>query len=137
MLRRNLLDAFISNLGPILISLILLFALQMVSTSDEKLAAFMQTTSGRLVNICVGMFFVIIFAHVNVRRGLAAEEIFYLEYFYFATYVMILWVAINSIVFVKMKHLRWLQHEENLIPKLLFWPAVAGILLAASVATFY
>jgi len=137
LLRRNLLDAFISNLGPIVISMIILFALQMVMTSDEKLATLMQTTAGRLVNICVSMFFVIVFAHISVRRGMAAEEIFYLEYFYFITYLMILWVAINSIVYVKMKHVRWLRYEENLIPKLLFWPVVTGFLFAASVATFY
>lgn len=137
LLRRNLLDAFISNLGPIIIGLILLFALQMVMTSDEKLAAFMQTTAGRLVNICVSMFFVIVFAHISVRRGMAAEEIFYLEYFYFVTYLMILWVAINSIVYVKMREVRWLQYEENLVPKLLFWPVVTGFLFFASAASFY
>jgi hypothetical protein len=97
----------------------------------------MQMTSGRLVNICVSMFFVIVFAHISLRRGMAAEEIFYLEYFYFITYMMILWVAINSILYFKMKHVRWLQHEENLILKLAFWPVVTGFLFAASVATFY
>jgi hypothetical protein len=137
LLRRNLLDAFISNLSPIIIALILLFALQMVMTSDEKLASFMQTTSGRLVNICVSMFFVIVFAHVSVRRGMTAEEIFYLEYFYFITYLMILWVAINSIVYYKLKQVAWLQYEENLVLKLLFWPTVTGLLLAATTATFY
>ncbi len=137
LLRRNLLDAFISNLSAIIIALILLFALQMVMTSDEKLASLMQMTSGRLVNICVSMFFVIVFAHISVRRGLAAEEIFYLEYFYFATYLMILWVAIDSILFFKEKQIRWLRHRENLVLKLLFWPVVTGFLLATSVGTFY
>jgi hypothetical protein len=137
LLRRNLLDAFISNLGPIIISLILLFALQMVMTSDEKLASYMQTTAGRLVAITVSMFFVIVFAHINVRRSLAAEEIFYLEHFYFTTYLMILWVAINSIAFVKMKDIHWLQYDENVILKLMFWPVVTGLLFISSVATFY
>ncbi len=137
LLRRNLLDSFISNLGPIIIGMIILFALQMVMTSDDKLATLMQTTAGRLVNICVSMFFVIVFAHISVRKGMAAEEIFYLEYFYFITYLMILWVSINSIVYVKMKHVRWLQYEENLVPKLLFWPVVTGFLFLFSVTTFY
>jgi 4-amino-4-deoxy-L-arabinose transferase-like glycosyltransferase len=83
------------------------------------------------------MFFVIVFAHVSLRRGMAAEEIFYLEYFYFITYMMILWVAINSILYFKMKHVVWLQHEENLILKLMFWPVVTGFLFVTSVATFY
>jgi hypothetical protein len=109
----------------------------MVMTSDDKLATLMQTTAGRLVNICVSMFFVIVFAHISVRKGMAAEEIFYLEYFYFITYLMILWVSINSIVYVKMKHVRWLQYEENLVPKLLFWPVVTGFLFLFSVTTFY
>lgn len=135
LLHRNLLDAFISSLGPIVIALILLFALQMVMTNDEQLAR--QIGPGLIVNICVSMFFVIVFAHISVRRSLAAAEIFYLEYFYFATYLMILWVGVDSIVFTRMKHVAWLQREDNLILKLLFWPVVTGFLFAATAATFY
>jgi hypothetical protein len=135
--RRNLIDAFVSNLWPVTIALIILFALQMVVTSDEKLAAFMQTTAGRVVNICVSMFFVIAFGHIDVRRKISAQEILYIEWFYLVTYGAILWVALNSILFVRAKHISWLQKDENLIPKLLYWPLVTGTLFLASLATFY
>jgi hypothetical protein len=36
-----------------------------------------------------------------------------------------------------MKRVWWLQHEENLILKLLFWPVVTGFLFVSSVLTFY
>jgi hypothetical protein len=137
LIRRNLLDAFISNMSPVLIALLLLFALTMVTSSDEKLMAFMQTTSGRVVNICVSMFFVIVFSHIDARRRLAASELFYMEYFYFTTYLVLLTVSMNSILYFRAKAIAVLQWEENLAPKLLFWPVVTGLLFAASLWTFY
>lgn len=132
-IRRNMLDAFISNLSPMIIGIIILFALQMVVTSDERIASFMQTTAGRVVNICVAMFFVIVFSHIDLRRRIIAQEIFYLEYFYFITYGMILWVALNSILFTKVKGFLFIQYRENLVPKLLFWPVIGGGLFLVTV----
>ena len=44
---------------------------------------------GRALSICVGMFFVIVFSHIDLRQRLAAQEIFYPEYFYFTIYAAI------------------------------------------------
>ena len=137
LIRHNLLDAFISNLGPIVIALILLFAIQMSIMADEKKAAFMQLTSGRLVNICVSMFFVIVFAHISVRRSLAAEEIFYLEYFYFTTYLGLLLVIMNGILFASNSGGAVVEFRDNLVPKIAYWPAAMTCLFIVTLMVFY
>ena len=84
-IRRNFVDAFISNLTSVIIVTILLFTLLMIASKDERLIGFMQAGSGRVLNICVAMFFVIAFSHIDIRRKIAADEIFYLEYSIFSS----------------------------------------------------
>lgn len=135
-IQRVFVDAFISNLTSVIIVTILLFTLLMIASNDERLVGFMQAGSGRVLNICVAMFFVIAFTHIDIRRKIAAEEIFYLEYFYFLIYVTMLWVAINSVLFARGTNIWLIQYRNNLISKLLFWPFLVGLLFAATVFAF-
>jgi hypothetical protein len=134
--RRIFLEAFISNLTPIIIVTILLFTLLMIGSRDERLVGFMQAGSGRVLNICVAMFFVIAFSHVDIRRKLAAEQIFYLEYFYFLIYAAMLWISINSVLFAMGRHIRWIQYKNNVISQLLFWPFLLSALFTVTVMAF-
>jgi len=135
-IRRIFIDAFISNLTAIIIVTILLFTLLMIASKDERLVGFMQAGSGRVLNICVAMFFVIAFSHIDIRRKIAAEEVFYLEYFYFLIYVTMLWISINSVLFAMGTNIRLIHYRNNLISKLLFWPFLLGILFAVTVFAF-
>jgi hypothetical protein len=77
---------------PLLVVTILLFAILFLGTREER-------DKGRLgfaldvIAACAGFFLVAILLHIALRRDLAARDIFYLEYFYFVTYAMILYVA--------------------------------------------
>jgi hypothetical protein len=135
-IRRVFLDAFISNLTSVIIVTILLFTLLMIASKDERLVSFMQAGSGRVLNICVGMFFVIAFSHIDIRRRLQAEEVFYLEYFYFLIYLAMLWVAIHSVLFARGAGVWLIHHRDNLIPRLAFWPVFMGILFLATLFAF-
>jgi hypothetical protein len=137
MVRRVFVDAFISNLTPLIIVSILLFTLLMIAIRDERLVGFMQAGSGRVLNICVAMFFVIAFSHIDIRRRIAAEEVFYLEYFFFLIYITMLWISINSVLFAMGKNIRMIQYRENLIAKLMFWPFLLGTMFAITVFAFY
>ncbi|MCX6543995.1 MAG: cache domain-containing protein [Acidobacteria bacterium] len=135
-IRRVLVDAFISNLTSVIIVTILLFTLLMIASRDERLVGFMQAGSGRVLNICVAMFFVIAFSHIDIRRKMAAEEIFYLEYFYFVIYAAMLWISINSVLFAMGTRIRLIHYRNNLISKLTFWPCLLGLLLVVTVFAF-
>jgi len=137
MIKRVFVDAFISNLTALIIVTILLFTLLMIAIKDERLVGFMQAGSGRVLNICVAMFFVIAFSHIDIRRKIAAEEVFYLEYFYFLIYLTMLWISVNSVLFAMGKKIKLIQFRDNLISKLLFWPVLLGMLFVISVITFH
>jgi hypothetical protein len=136
-IKRNFVDAFISNLTLLIIVSILLFTLLMLSVKDERLVGQMQAGTGRILSICAAMFFVVAFSHIDVRRKIAAEDVFFLEYFYLLIYLTILWISINSVLFSLGVRSRFVQYRENLIPKLLFWPFLLMLLFAISVYTFY
>lgn len=136
-IKRNFIDAFISNLTALIIVTILLFTLLMITSRDERLVGFMQAGSGRVLNICAAMFLVIAFSHVDIRRKIVAEQVFYLEYFYFITYLTILFVSINSVLYSVNANIHLVQYRENLIPRLCFWPCLFALLFAITAFTFY
>jgi len=136
-IKRNFTDAFISNLTALIIVTILLFTLLMITSKDERRVSVMQTGSGRILNICASMFLVIAFSHVNIRRTIVVEQVFYLEYFFFLTYFAILLVSINSVLYSANANSHLVQYRENLIPRLCFWPCLFALLFTITVCTSY
>ncbi len=136
-IKRNFTDAFISNLTALIIVTILLFTLLMITSKDEQRVSFMQAGSGRILNICASMFLVIAFSHVNIRRTIVVEQVFYLEYFFFLIYFTILLVSINSVLYSLNANIYLVQYRENLIPRVCFWPCLFALLFTITVFTFY
>jgi hypothetical protein len=126
-IQRNFIDAFISNLTPLIIVSIMLFFLLLLVDKFDAIKIF---------SICVAMFFVLVFSHIDIRSKISAQEIFYLEYFYFLTYGSILFVALDSIGTL-LKSDVLLFRTNSRIPQLLFWPVLLGTLFGVTVATFY
>lgn len=136
-IKRNFTDAFISNLTALIIVTILLFTLLMLTSKDEQHLSVMQAGSGRILNICASMFLVIVFSHVNIRRTIVVEQVFYLEYFFFLTYFAILMVSLNSVLYSANANIHLVQYQENLIPRLCFWPCLFALLFTITVFTSY
>ena len=136
-IKRNFTDAFISNLTALIIVTILLFTLLMITSKEEQHLSVMLAGSGRILNICASMFLVIVFSHVNIRRTIVVEQVFYLEYFFFLTYLTILLVSLNSVLYSANANIHLVQYRENLIPRLCFWPCLFALLFTITVVVFY
>lgn len=135
--KRNFIDAFISNLTPLLIVSFMLFAVLIATTKDEDKIKLLITGTGRTLSFCAALFFVIVFSHIAVRQKIAAQQIFYLEYFYFLMYFVVLWISINSILVPLADRMRLIQYKENLFSKLIYWPLILGILFVITLINFY
>lgn len=126
-IQRNFIDAFISNLTPlIIVSVMLFFMLFLMDKID----------TAKVFNICIAMFFVIVFSHIDIRGKISAQEIFYLEYFFFITYGLILYVALNAIAWILQTD-AWYYRYQSSIYSLLYWPVLLGLTFAVTVITFY
>ena len=136
-LKRNFLNGFISNMIPIIVVALLLFAVLLTITSrEEDTRLFGFSTSG-VLSFCGALFFVIIVSHIGLRNSLATQGLVYLENFYFVMYGAILLVGINSILVALPEHAKFTSYRDNLIFRLLYWPAILGTMLAITIVAFY
>lgn len=135
--RKAFVDSFISNLVPLIIVGIVIFLVLLITERDEERITLMRTGVGFNLSICATLLFVTVFAHIGARQKVGAQQIVYLEYFYIVMYVAILWVAINSILYVRWPASRFIQYERNLFPQVLFWPITLGALWLLTLGTFY
>lgn len=135
-LQRRFINAFISNLIPIIVVAFLLFAVLIIITPQREGVTLLGFSASAALSFCAALFFVVIIAHVNLRANLAAQGIIYLEIFYFFLYGAILSVAVNAILIASPINVALVQYKGNFIARLLYWPVLLGLLLAVTLAAF-
>ena len=128
---RLFLGPFIAYFLPAFVAAIMIFVFLLndlkPDAPDEIVTALTYTAA---------LFFVIAILHDSLRSNAAAIGLTYLEYFYLLLYVLTLLVALNSYLVVKYPYLSIVSIGNNLIAKLLFWPVVVGVMLAATLYVF-
>jgi len=126
--KRVFVDAFISNLTPLIIVSIVLFAVVLLSKHVEV---------GRLMSICVAVFFVVVFSHLDIRKHISAGEIFYLEYFFFVIYFTIILVPMDSFRLTLGMRSSFFEYQNGLLAKAIYWPSILGVFFIITVMKFY
>jgi len=127
-IRRNFLHSFVANLTPLILVAVMLFAILLLAGKVDY---------GRALSMCVAMLFVIVFSHIGIRNDIQAESVFYLEYFYFVIYAGVLWVSLSAIREPLGLDVWLFRYANGLLPRVLFWPFIAGSLLMVTIGTFY
>ncbi len=135
--RREVLDAFVAYLIPMIILILMAFGVQFIVTQiAEKMSMYGISTIG-LIGYYASLFFIGILAHLDIRRTLNAPGVVYLEYFYFALYTILLLQTINSIVFTVSDKFHFVEYEDNLYPKVIFFPVTLGIMFVVTAIIFF
>jgi len=129
--QRVYLGPFIAYLLPGMVAAIMTFG-YLVSgrregDNDEIVSA---------LNYAAALFFVIAVIHTALRDQIAAVNITYMEYIYILLYFAIIAVATN--IFIVARYPDWtiVQYRNNLIPKMLYWPIFAGVMLVVTLMIF-
>ena len=134
---RNFLDPFISSMLPLLVVSLLAFVTLLTATKKEGLATILGFSASGVLGTVAALFFVVIFAQVDLRRRLEVENIMYLDYYYFANYLIFLLVSFNVMLFCWTDKFEMIQYRDNLIPKIVYWPGTLFFLFSATVYVFY
>jgi hypothetical protein len=135
--KREVLDAVVAYLIPMFILLLMSFGVQFIVTQiPEKMSMHGISTTG-LIAYYASLFFIGILAHLDIRRTLNAAGVVYIEYFYFALYVILLLQTVNSIIFAATDDVGFLEYKDNLIPKVIFFPVTLGLMYAVTAYIFY
>jgi hypothetical protein len=113
----------------------LLFGVQYLvryKTDDNQLGF---SASG-VIGASGGFSFILILDQINLRSQLATGGIIYIEYFYFVLYVMILVVVFNAIMVAKGSENALLQYNNNILPKLIYWPLLLSLQILVTLFVF-
>ncbi len=137
LVKKHFLDSFVSNQFPLIVVSIMLFALLVTTTTDEKLMDKMKTTAGMALSMSSALIFIVVFSHIGIRRVVVSDDIFYLEYFYFVMYVAILLVALVSIAHALQGKHDLPHYKDTHLVRLFYWPAIFGTLFVITLGVFY
>jgi methyl-accepting chemotaxis protein-like sensor len=134
--QRSFLDPFVSSVMPLIVVAALLFGmLIVVSKQSEKVAA-TGFKGGDVLRSGVTLLFPALVAQVNMRTKIGSSTVLYIEYFYFVLYTAILAVSANALLFTLKGH-GFSNYRDNIIPKLIFWPALLGAFFIVTLAFLY
>jgi len=127
-LRRILLNAFVTYLIPIFVTLIMVFILIYACGKTEERQGIIESMAA--------FFFVLIFSHIDLRKEIVTADLIYIEYFYFITYLMLVLATFNLITYAKDKSAIF-DFNDNQIFKALYFPFFFLLILGVTLSKFY
>ena len=136
-MKRQFIGPFVAYLVPLTVTGGMLFALLLISSRREASQGLLGFSAAEIVLGAAALFFVASFQHVAMRESLDAGGLIYFEYFYFVLYVLMMLVSINAILFASDTNIPVIEYADNLIPKVMFWPAGMLTLFAITFIRFY
>jgi len=134
---RRVFNAFVQNMTPLIVVALLIFLVLTSLTNDMDRAQRMDLKPGAALRLLGSMFLVVVFAHINLRSRLFVDNIFYLEYFYFITYLTLFATSINFVLFALKTPFLFVHREDGLLTKLMYFPNMLAVLLIITALIFY
>ena len=135
--KRDFLNPFIAHVAFVLAIAVLLFGLLVLTTDDEDLKGRFGLSTAGVLGSCSGLLFAVILQHNQIRGATASQQIVYLETLPFVLYAFIVLVALNAILLASPFDLWLVRYRHNLLPVLLYWPALIGLVWLVTLAYFY
>ena len=134
---RNFITVFISNFMPILIVTIMMFSIQLILSNQVQAEDARKFSALEIISVGGGLIFIILLDQLNLRSNIVTASLIYIEYIYFVLYFVIVLITLNALL-IALESKSWLiQYRDNLIPKLLYWPLLFGLLLVLTLLSFY
>jgi hypothetical protein len=131
LIKRDLLPIVISDLIPLAVVYLLLFAYLSLTSQDA------EVSPKDLIEVSAGLLFAALLNQINLRNAIAAQGIIYLEYFYLVFYLIVLLVIVNALLSALSYNISWLKGIGNLSVRLLYWPTLLGLLLFITAVVFW
>ena len=127
-LNRKLLNAFVTYLIPIFVTLSMMYILILASNKSGDRQGIIESMAA--------FFFVLIFSHIDLRKNIVTADLIFIEYFYFITYLMIVLSTLNLITYTKDKT-QLFDYNENQIFRAVYFPVFLSLVLIVMFYKFY
>jgi hypothetical protein len=126
--KRYLLNAFVTYLIPVFVTLSLIYILIFACEKTEARQGIIESMAA--------FFFVLIFSHIDLRKDIVTADLIFMEYFYFITYLMIILSTFNLITYTKSR-VNIFDHNENQIYRAVYFPLFLSLILIVMFNRFY
>ena len=126
--KRLLLNAFVTYLIPIIVTLSLIYILILACRKTEERQGIIESMAA--------FFFVLIFSHIDLRKDIVTADLIFIEYFYFITYLMIILSTFNLISYTK-NRTGIFDFNDNQIYRTIYFPFFFALLLIVMLIKFY
>ncbi len=131
-LERKLTNPFIIYLLPLLVILFSIYAVFLITFSVRlKFNAFNS------LGAYTGIFFSLVILHQTLRNQYQAGELLYVEYFFFFTYITILFLILHSLMLQVSHYVGFINSKLSPYLRLLFWPIQFALWFIVTMITFY
>jgi hypothetical protein len=109
----------------------LLFAALLTISKDNDLSSRHGFSTSGFIAASSTLFFVVMLAHIQLREEVAGSSIVYIEYFYIIMYMVLVSATANTYLFATQAApwLKFIHYEDNIFPKLAYWPIILSAML--------
>jgi hypothetical protein len=137
-LKRSFVEPFLDDMLLTIVVSVLLFALVVLNAQDMDRRTRFGITSFGVLATSGTLLFTVLTKHNQIRSEVTPGQIVYIEVLPMLLYVMILLTVANGILLLAAppSKLRLLSFRDNLLPDVLFWPALLGALWVITILVF-
>ncbi|MBA3450727.1 MAG: hypothetical protein H0T18_05890 [Chloroflexia bacterium] len=136
-LERSFVGPFFEHFIFAIAAACLLFGLLVLTTNDERLKSQFQLTTSGVLGAATGLLFAVILKHNQLRGGVSSRGVTYIEVIPIILYVLVVVVVLNAILLASPVNIRFIEHRNNMLPKLAYWPVLLGLVFAATLAVLF
>ena len=137
-LKRDFVEPFLDDVLLAIVVAVLLFAVVVLNAQDmDRRTRFGITTFG-VLGTAGTLLFTVLTKHNQIRSVVTPGQIVYIEILPILLYVTILLSVANAILLLAAppERIRFLTYEDNLLPDVIYWPALLGTLWVVTMLVF-
>lgn len=127
-IKREYFDSIITRMIPLLVLLFMTYSILCISKREDAL---------NVAIACSGLLFIAVLEHVNLRRNLESSGLIYMEYYYFVTYFLLMFVSVNIVLNIRFSKLLSRPLNISRLSTIAFWPIALLLIFIATAVTFF
>lgn len=121
-IKRNLTGPFITYLFPLLMILSLAYFTLLMWTKESQQLNLLGFSFSNVLARSSSLFFILILSHISLRVALEAKGIIFLEFYFLASYSLLICVTISSLLYLSNSKNYLIDYQDGLLLKVLYWP---------------
>ena len=110
----------IKTVRKFLVVSIMMFAIQLIISQKAQEEETRKFTALEIISVGGGLIFIVLLDQLSLRGSIVTAGLIYLEYLYFALYLVIVLITLNALLIALGTKFWLLHYQDNLIPKLFY-----------------